>query len=65
MVSPRCDGGTHCLQTRRQQGARIRYVPSESAPIKRVTIWLWWLDAAGRCRLLLVAAGRLHLHAWR
>jgi hypothetical protein len=62
-VSPRCDGGTHnCLETRRQQGDCIIHISSESGP-KKVTIWRWsWLVAAGRCRLLLVAAGRLQLH---
>ena len=58
-MPPRCDGGVHRLETRRQQGAWVGHVPSQSCP-KRVTFWLS-LAAAGRCWPQLVAAGLLWL----
>ena len=62
IMSPRCDGGVHRLETRRQQGARIRHVLSQSGP-KRVTVWLW-LVVAGRCWLQLVAACPKRVTVW-
>ena len=45
------------LKARRQQGARIRHVPSQSGP-KRGTVWLW-LVVAGRCWLQLYHGNEL------